>query len=345
MTKGYNTYRGRGSGKRIAAVIALVLVIVGAVGYLVVQNYIVYDDAGQSHLELPQRQKPQKKTQPDLADEDVTIEYVEPPEKWLPVQELHAVQLLDGMLKVDPKAILQSGNEAMVINMKRINGSIPYATEADVPTQVEVERLAETRANLKTLLADDSYAVAHLHSLCDSYFVRAYPEASHLIADGTYWYDGDGWTWLDPTNPNVLGYITALCKEYAALGFDEILLDSFAYPTSGWTKSMVIDPNLDRVAILQSFAESLRKSLPADMVLSVMIRGEVTPETGLSAEMIADCFDRVYLAPGMDAAALLAALPEEFDRDTRVVQMGYQAAEKGSYVLLMQPAATEETEE
>ena len=71
-TKGYNTYHGRNSAKKTVAIIALLLVIIGAVGYLVVQNYVVYDDSGQIQLVLPKREK-KEKHKSALSDEDVTI--------------------------------------------------------------------------------------------------------------------------------------------------------------------------------------------------------------------------------------------------------------------------------
>lgn len=52
-TRGYNSYRGRVSTGRIVLIVVLVLVLLGAIGYLAVQNYLVYDEAGQVHLELP----------------------------------------------------------------------------------------------------------------------------------------------------------------------------------------------------------------------------------------------------------------------------------------------------
>ena len=333
-TKGYNTYRGRGSVKKAILIVFLVLIIVAAVGYLLVQNYIVYDDAGQARLELPRWQKPQK-TDPDLPEDDVNIEYVEPPEKWLPVEEIHATQMVQGGLRWDPATILAAADEAMVIDTKTINGSITYTTGVEVSPEIHVEKY-DTMENLKTLLAGGHYTVAKMSVLCDSYFVRADGEAALHWENGMFWYDADGWAWVDPTNANVLGYNTALCKEYAELGFDEIMLDYFCYPISGRTDAIVLDENLDKVAVLQSFAESLRNSLPEDVVLSVVIRSDVTAEYGLSPEMIASCFDRIYLAPGVDDTALLNGLPEEYDRSTRVVRMTYQKPESGSYVLLTQ---------
>ena len=330
----YSNYRGRGNVKKTVVIVALVLVILGAVGYLVAQNYIVYDDAGQRHLALPKWNKAERDDK-NPVDGDVNIEFVEPPEKWLPVQELHATQFADGTLKMDPATVLTQADEAMLIDVKLINGAITYTTEVEVSPQIHVEKY-DTMANLKTLLADERYTVAHMYTLCDSYLVRANRDAALHWSNGTFWYDADGWAWVDPTNADVLKYNSDLCKEYAALGFDEILLDGFSYPVSGRTDAIDLDENLDRVAILQSFAESLRNSLPEDVVLSVVIRSDVKEDFGLSPEMIAACFDRVYIAPGVDATALLAALPQEYDRDTRVVQMAYQKPESGSYVLMTQ---------
>ena len=52
-TKGYSSYHGRGSPGKIALIVVLVLILLGAITYLVVQNYLVYDESGQVHLELP----------------------------------------------------------------------------------------------------------------------------------------------------------------------------------------------------------------------------------------------------------------------------------------------------
>lgn len=52
-TKGYNSYRGRMSGGKIVLIVVLALVLVGAVAYLALQNYVVYDEAGNATIDLP----------------------------------------------------------------------------------------------------------------------------------------------------------------------------------------------------------------------------------------------------------------------------------------------------
>lgn len=56
MTKGYHNYRGRGGRQKRLLAVVLVLVILAATAFLVIQNYIVYDDAGKGphRVALPQ---------------------------------------------------------------------------------------------------------------------------------------------------------------------------------------------------------------------------------------------------------------------------------------------------
>ena len=70
-TKGYRSFRGRTSKGKIALAVLLVLIILAAVGFLWLQEYIVYDRDGSFHLELPW------KTETPPAEEEVPPEDVE----------------------------------------------------------------------------------------------------------------------------------------------------------------------------------------------------------------------------------------------------------------------------
>lgn len=97
-TRGYNSYRGRTSAGKIVLIVVLVLVLLGAVGYLVVQNYLVYDEAGQVHLELPFGHRGQGEQTGKPPVENVDIDRLEPESKLTPVTALHAVRLPDDCL-------------------------------------------------------------------------------------------------------------------------------------------------------------------------------------------------------------------------------------------------------
>ena len=336
MTKGYHNYRGRGRKRRQQIVLAAVLVavILAAAAFLVIQNYIVYDDAGKAHIEWPfRKEEPQPDQQePGVPDGEVTIDYVDT--GYAPhLETLHAQMLETNILRQDPQAVLDSLTEnAFAVETKRVNGSITYTTAVEVPQQVDVAQY-DTMANLQTLLAGDAYSIARMSVFCDSYFVRAYPDAAMRVESGSFWYDAASMAWLDPTNPQVLVYITTLCQEYAQLGFDEIALDYFSYPTAGRLDSIAGLEGVDKVQVLTDFVQSLRANLPDGVKLSIVLRSEPAADFGLSPEMLAQNFDRIYLEAGVDAAALRQQLPEKFDADTRLVPIVAVPAETGSYLV------------
>ena len=336
MTKGYHNYRGRGRKRRQQIVLAAVLVavILAAAAFLVIQNYIVYDDAGKAHIEWPfRKEEPQPDRQePGVPDGEVTIDYVDT--GYAPhLETLHAQMLETNILRQDPQAVLDSLTEnAFAVETKRVNGSITYTTAVEVPQQVDVAQY-DTMANLQTLLAGDAYSIARMSVFCDSYFVRAYPDAALHWEGGDFWYDAAGMAWLDPSHPQTLVYVTQLCQEYASLGFDEIMLDYFSYPTVGETGFIGGLADTDREEVLTDFVKSLRANLPKETKLSIVLRSDLTEESGLSAEMLAQRFDRVYVQPGVDLESLRRSLPEKFDQATRLVPAVTEVPESGSYLI------------
>jgi len=180
MTKGYHNYRGRGGRQKRLLAVVLVLVILAATAFLVIQNYIVYDDAGKAHIEWPFRKdepQPDDNATPPVSQDDVNIDYVD--NGYAPhLQELHAQMLPGNALRQAPETVLADLTEdAFAVEVKRVNGSITYATGVDIPQEVEAEQY-DTMDNLTALLADDRYAIARMSVFCDSYFVRAYPDAA-----------------------------------------------------------------------------------------------------------------------------------------------------------------------
>ena len=176
MTKGYHNYRGRGRKRRqqIALAVVLVVVILAAAAFLVIQDYIVYDDAGEAHIDWPFRaEEPQQDTQePVIPDNDVNIDYVDT--GYAPhLEPLHAQMLEANVLRQDPQTVLDGLTEsAFAVETKRVNGAITYTTAVEVPQQVDVAQY-DTMANLQALLAGDAYSIARMAVFCDSYFVRA----------------------------------------------------------------------------------------------------------------------------------------------------------------------------
>ena len=303
------------------------LILLGAVGYLAVQNYLVYDEAGQVHLELPWGRHDGTPTPDKTPVEDVDIDRLEPESKLTPVAALHATRLPDDCLWWGADYIMNTlAPEDLVLAVKRENGGITYGTQVSVPQNVIVEQ-GRPLDCLKQLLASDRYTVARICCFSDSAYAQGLPETALVREDGSLWYDNGGQAWLDPTNPQVLQYITALVKECGDLGFKEVVLDQFCYPENA---EGVSNLPADRAQVLTDFAERLRAALPEGVALSVTVRGTES----LSIAQMAELFDRLYVPAEGDAAAVKAALPEGYDPETRVVLTTAEAAASGSYMIV-----------
>ena len=177
-TRGYNSYRGRTSAGKIVLIVVLVLVLLGAVGYLVVQNYLVYDEAGQVHLELPFGHRGQEEQTDKPPVENVDIDRLEPESKLTPVTALHAVRLPDDCLWWGADYIMNTlAPEDMVLAVKRENGGITYDTQVSVPQNVIVER-GRPLDCLKQLLTSDRYTVGRICCFGDSAYARGLPETA-----------------------------------------------------------------------------------------------------------------------------------------------------------------------
>ena len=113
-TKGYRSYRGRTSKGKIALAVLLVLIILAAVGFLWLQEYIVYDRDGSFHLELPW------KTETPPAEEEVPPEDVE-----ITIQEPEKPKVENIMLRPYFRANFKAGYwEAVFFHTKPL-GVVP----------------------------------------------------------------------------------------------------------------------------------------------------------------------------------------------------------------------------
>lgn len=328
-TKGYNSYRGgRISVGRLALIVALVLILLAAAAYLVAQNYLVYDESGQVHLALPFFADKDEDIDPpdDSLAGDGDFDRVEPEFPHVKVDALHAVRLPDDCLWWGADYIMNTlAPEDMVLAVKRTTGGITYATAAQPPTGVVVET-GRPLDCLKTLLAADRYTVGHVVCFLDTAFARAMPDTALVREDGGVWYDGQGQAWLDPTDPEVLRYLTALCRECGELGFDEVLLDAFCFPTSGDTEAIAND-DADRIQALTDVAKAIRAALPEGVALSVTCDG--TGDVPIAD--LCDLFDRLYV-PAASAATVTQSLPANFDIATRLVTIDPTSTTGGSYM-------------
>lgn len=297
--KGYRSYRGRPPKGKIALAVVLVLVIVAALTVIVLQEYVVYDAEGNARIELPWRQdQPEEHTdQQEPEDVDLTIQEPETPDGsrilWLTDTPLTGAS---GTADLE-----ENGYDAVAVTMKDSSGSVYYDSQAALSAARKT--VDSTAGALAELTGSGVHTIARLSCLLDSRAANADVEGRGLKNTGGYiFYDGNNLNWLDPAKEGTRTYVGQLVVECAALGFDEILLTDFTFPTEGKLDKIQY-PEEGMEASLSGLLTSLRTTLDQagyeDVLLSVELPAETVltgrdEAAGLALEEIAPLVDRVY---------------------------------------------------
>lgn len=312
-TKGYRSYRGRGSKGKAALAAVLVLVIVAALGFLWVQEYIVYDADGGAHLELPWQTEEAPPAQEEDPQENVEV-IVQEPER---PTELAAFSVVGTPLTqsawqetwMGATVMSAPAYNAAAVTLKDSTGHIYFAaTGAAAGTVSTVE---DTAAALAEVTESDFHTIARMSCFLDPIAARADVENVGLKNTGGYiYYDGNDLNWLDPNKPAARQYLCGLAQQIADLGFDEILLTDVGYPTTGPLDK--IDYNgADRAESIRTFLEELRSALADYGVdISIQLPAEVLTsgaddDAGLVLSEIAPLVDRVYAVTTADQIPVL----------------------------------------
>lgn len=339
-SRGYHSYRGRTPKWKVVLAIVLVLVILGAVGFMVLQEHIVYDGTGTPHLRLPQQETEDTGTPPEEEEPvEVVIQEPEGP------QEIHAFSLpAQALTQQTVEAALaepQAECNAVAVTLKDSAGLVYFDAAGAVSGTVRTE--ADTTAALEALTGqEDLYTVARISCFHDPKAANAEVESMGLKNTGGYiFYDGNNSQWLDPAKPEARQYLTGIIREAAALGFDEILLTDVSYPTEGKLDKIAYG-EVDRQAQLGAFLAEVRLALEGyDVTLSVEL-----PETavlngaeetsGASLAQFAPHVDRLYAVTTSDRTTALSALAAaaEGTPDFVAELSAYDSQVKGSWLLL-----------
>ncbi len=338
-SRGYHSYRGRTPKWKVVLAIVLVLVILGAVGFMVLQEHIVYDGTGTPHLRLPQQETEDTGTPPEEEEPvEVVIQEPEGP------QEIHAFSLpAQALTQQTVEAALaepQAECNAVAVTLKDSAGLVYFDAAGAVSGTVRTE--ADTTAALEALTGqEDLYTVARISCFHDPKAANAEVESMGLKNTGGYiFYDGNNSQWLDPAKPEARQYLTGIIREAAALGFDEILLTDVSYPTEGKLDKIAYG-EVDRQAQLGAFLAEVRLALEGyDVTLSVEL-----PETavlngaeetsGASLAQFAPHVDRLYAVTTSDRTTALSALAAaaEGTPDFVAELSAYDPEVKGSWLL------------
>lgn len=317
-TKGYSSYRGRGPRWKILLAVLLVLVIAVAASVIYLQQFIVYSADGSRQIRLPwqteEKQPPLEGEGEDPAEApsvDVVVQEPEEPEPKetvafsLPAQPLR--QSAWGEFDTLAFGGGSGAYNAVVIRLKTSNGTIYFDSANAVSGAVEVvnepgEDPKETALALELFNSREGlHTIASMACLQDFKAANADVEGRGLKNTGGYiFYDGNNSLWLDPAKPGAREYVCALAKEIAEMGFDELLLTDFSYPTVGKINKINYNTEVPLANNLDLLLSDLKTALESyEILLSVEIPEAVIAEgpdtvAGLDLSRLVSRVDRIY---------------------------------------------------
>lgn len=340
-SRGYSSYRGRKTIWKILLGIVLVLVILAAVGFLLLQKYLVYDDTGTPRLQLPQKTEEAGSSASGsgaASSGDLNI-IVEEPERG------ESAFAYLRQLNADPAAWqVGAEDDGVCVTVKASGGALECAVAslAAVSGRKTAPQAGAAAAALPALLTGEHYALARISCFRDSAAARANVDAMGLKNTGGYiFYDGNNESWLDPAKEAVLSDLAGMVQACAALGFDEILLTDVSYPTVGKLDKIAYGETLkneNMTAFLTAMRAALTKYPEVKLSIelpSAVISSGSDPAAGLILADIVPLVDGVYaVTTAAEAPALRDAVMSVKETCALIAEVTDPADMMDAYLLL-----------
>lgn len=346
----YGGYRGRRTLTDILRIIAIILgaaVVLVLVGLFWAQDYIVYTDEG-LRLELPFfRDEPQSVDKSALDPGSITIKEQAAPgtsgavssAQMEPESAMMALQfplsgLLDGSAEA---ALLEAGANTLIVEMKGGDGKLAWRSDVELARQAQVNGTAEVEPALERLREKGITTVARVCCFRDD-SIPYYDTGLALRTSSGNWRDEKGLRWLSPACEPAREYLAELCGELAQMGFDQILLESFAFPAEGDLDRIVQGERYDPQqwsGQVQAFLEQVEQELsPYHTQLALLIEWNSLSEnggaSGLSIQLLDSLDCQLWMGNGEGQEELETLLTQAgVDRACRVKiveQLDQQAA-------------------
>lgn len=242
-------YRGRRTATDILKLIAIilgVLVVLAVAGMLYLQKYMVYTDEGVK-LELPpflqvlRGERPSEKpggsaSLPDPGSVSVVVQpdgsTSEPQQPERTASFALALPVSDVVGGTAAAKLEEAGADELILEVKSQDGKLAWLSGQAAAERSRVNGSQEATDAIRQWNQGDVYTIARVCCFRDD-SAPYYNNAMALRQGNGNWRDELGLRWLSPANDRSQAYIAGLCGELAGLGFDEIVLEHFAFPTQG----------------------------------------------------------------------------------------------------------------
>lgn len=352
-----DVYRGKRSRRRLWTVLLFILaalIVAAVVLFYACQKYIVYGADGlRVVFPIMETAAPVDSETGDHAIVDVELVYEEPDYSGIisnagkdlqPIQAQYitANSITPDGLTAAAAQIKSAGGNALVLQMKAPGGTLSWKSAVSEAAAYGVNGTAELAETIQSIKEQDVYLVAVVSCCVDSLMAQRYAALALKSSDGTAYSDGSG-GWLDPYNETMRGYLTALCKELAAMGFDEIAFSYLQMPFTDQTfvYSGQTGTTPSRTDAVMNLAQYLRKALVSTNVrISAIcsadsILQQKAAQTGQDLAPFTKLFDRICVfadSGNLQQLRSAIAADETFDAGIRFVPFLAEAQDSGSWV-------------
>lgn len=345
----YDRYRGRSPLRTALKILVVLLALVLAfciAGLFLLEPYWVHTADG-AQLRLPWLSNPAPSPSPvESVPAPSSSLVIVTPEVTARPSTIHAVTLPAEAL-YDGTAIQRlrdAGGNAALFQMKGDDGTLAFFSDQPLAAAAGVNAAdGSINAAIAALNEQDGlYTIARISCFRDNALSDADYNLNILTNSGYRWKDPDGIRWVSPTNESVQAYLLGLCRELAALGFDEILLDYATFPPEGNLHYIKVGPAYQPEAlstVIDAFYAQVRQALEdyPDTTLSIStsaatLAGEDVAASGQTLTGLVANANRIW---SPDLAASWAACVQ------RLTQAGFAHPEVNLVTQLTHPGAEE----
>ncbi|MCD7757416.1 MAG: putative glycoside hydrolase [Clostridiales bacterium] len=230
------------------------------------------------------------------------------------LQHVSIGDVTTGYAEGDLKNVSANG---IMLYLKESSGALNYASSLDLSAVFNVSCSESKSATIADTIAElnesDYYTLAYVDCFQDS---SAGDSVDYRLYDtsGDAWYDEEDCSWADPANEDFQDYIVGMVQELAAMGYDEVVLNNAAYPTTGDTDSLsadCYDPDTFEATISAFYAKLAEAVEGTDTIVSVItttdaITGGADAVTGQTLENMLQLGGRLWVEADVDDAEALS---------------------------------------
>lgn len=301
------TYHNKLLLKRMLIVLAILVaaaLLFALISFIYLGRYVIYtqDGAYFSFHEAPAADTLSPSPPPQLDAIDLRIgasisagEGLDDDSHSIPDTEVNGILLdyetLSGSTASELELSLE-GYNTLVLEMRR-EGS-PILDAPEVLSTITWAKSQELRLiAMISCLDDNEYALAHRDEALE-------------IDGGALWVDGDNNYWLDPTQDSVISYLAQFVRQLSELGFDEVILNKFSFPTSDMIDYDVGDSS--RSSLLADAFNDLLDATADYCDIGLLV---TDPDDGHQA---LDSADRIYVyfSDGSSLKSYAAEHPDQY---------------------------------